>query len=569
VLALALALGLAPLSGAHAATPTVCPSGCAYSSIQAAINAAAWGDTITIGAGRYTENLTLNASLTLQGAGDGQTIVDGGGTGTVVTVNHWGSVTLSGLTLTHGNAPAGGGIDNEVGTVILQNSTVSGNSTSAGGGGGIFNNDGTLTLQNSTVSGNSAAGGAGGGVWNANGTTTLHNSTVSGNSGGGIGIYAGTVTLQGSIVAKQASSGDCLNLHGTLVSQGYNLDSDHSCNLTQPTDQPGVDPLLGPLQDNGGPTPTMMPLAGSPAIDAIPRAACAVTTDERGVARPQGGACDSGAVEVQDTTPPVITPTVSGPRGANGWYVGDVQVSWTLAEPESRITAQAGCAPTTISTDTPGTTLTCSATSGGGISSQSVTIKRDATAPTITASATTADGAPYTAGAWTDQSVTVHYSCSDSGSGLATCPADQVYSTDGATTASGTATDNAGNTASASVTYRVVYPPLTLALGVTSSPSGPVTTGSTVTMAGTLANHSMAAEVVTLKATLTYVSPSGQHVTVSGSSRAVTLAAGQTLGQPLSFTISKYVPRGSYTVALRATDTAGDTASGSASLTVV
>ncbi|MGI8874625.1 MAG: hypothetical protein ACR2KP_09905 [Egibacteraceae bacterium] len=115
----------------------------------------------------------------------------------------------------------------------------------------------------------------------------------------------------------------------------------------------------------------------------------------------------------------------------------------------------------------------------------------------------------------------------------------------------------------------VVYPPLYLTLGVTSSPAGPVTTGSTVTVMGTFSNHTMAAQKVTLKTTFTYVSPSGQTSTLSATSRAFTLAAGQTLGQPFSVTIGKSFPRGSYTVALTATDTAGETTGASASLTVV
>jgi len=117
--------------------------------------------------------------------------------------------------------------------------------------------------------------------------------------------------------------------------------------------------------------------------------------------------------------------------------------------------------------------------------------------------------------------------------------------------------------------FTVSYPPLSLALGVASSPAGPVTTGSVVTVMGTLANHTTAAQRVTLKATLTYVSPSGQRSTISGSTHSFRLAAGQTLGQPFSVTISKHVPRGAYTVALTATDTTGDTASASATLTVV
>ena len=117
--------------------------------------------------------------------------------------------------------------------------------------------------------------------------------------------------------------------------------------------------------------------------------------------------------------------------------------------------------------------------------------------------------------------------------------------------------------------FTVVYPPLYLTLGVASSPAGPVTTGSVVTVMGTLSNHTTAAQRVTLKATLTYVSPSGHTYTINGSNRSFRLAASQTVGQPFSFTINRYVPRGSYTVTLTATDTAGDTASGSASLTVV
>jgi CSLREA domain-containing protein len=79
-----------------------------------------------------------------------------------------------------------------------------------------------------------------------------------------------------------------------------------------------------------------------------------------------------------------------------------------------------------------------------------LTIVGDTTPPTITASASKADNTPYTAGVWTNQDVTVHFTCSDSGSGVASCPADQTYSTDGEFTATGIATDNANNSASAS-----------------------------------------------------------------------------------------------------------------------
>ena len=77
---------------------------------------------------------------------------------------------------------------------------------------------------------------------------------------------------------------------------------------------------VAPLASNGGPTQSQLPLAGSPLLDAIPAAACPpdVTTDQRGVARPQAGFCDIGAVEVEVVTPvpltPVVTPLVVSPR---------------------------------------------------------------------------------------------------------------------------------------------------------------------------------------------------------------------------------------------------------------
>ena len=87
--------------------------------------------------------------------------------------------------------------------------------------------------------------------------------------------------------------------------------------------------------------------------------------------------------DTDDVTPPLITPSVSGTLGNNGWYTSDVQMSWSVVDNESAVTNQTGCALQTISADTNGLTLTCMATSAGGTSSQSVTIKRDATAPAL------------------------------------------------------------------------------------------------------------------------------------------------------------------------------------------
>jgi hypothetical protein len=144
-----------------------------------------------------------------------------------------------------------------------------------------------------------------------------------------------------------------------------------------------------------------------------------------------------------DSTPPVITSNVTGTLGNNGWYTSNVNVTWTVTDAQSTVSTSSGCGATTITTDTAGTTITCSATSAGGTNAQSVTIKRDATAPSLQPSST------YTADTWTNQAVTVNYACSDSTSGVASPVPSQTYAIDGSYTSSATCVDNAGNAANA------------------------------------------------------------------------------------------------------------------------
>jgi hypothetical protein len=374
-----LALSLSVVSRGQAATTwTVCASGCDYASIKAAIAAPTTvdGDTLAIAAGTYTEaGITVSKSLTLQGEDAATTIVQAADThGTasnrVFLIPSGAAVTMQKLTIRHGRASGdfGGGLYNEGtltltnstirdnsahytgggvfndGTLTLLNSTVRSNTAYRVGGGGLFNYYGrTLTLTNSTVSDNSA-GSNGGGLWNDDGTVTLTNSTVSDNSapyggglfnngplsltqstvsgnaatfpGAGLDNVYGTVTLTNSIVAHNLGGGNCRN-NDSIRSHGYNLDSDGSCFLTAPTDRPGVDPRLGPLQDNGGPTFTQALLPGSPAIDAIPwgvnGCGTILVSDQRWQVRPQpvGGACDIGAYEVG----------VAG-QALSGWVTG-------------------------------------------------------------------------------------------------------------------------------------------------------------------------------------------------------------------------------------------------------
>lgn len=194
----------------------------------------------------------------------------------------------------------GGAISN-VGEATITGTILSGNRTDIKGGG--IHNIGTMTITSSTISGNAASGdpffpfpgGEGRGILNS-GTVTIANSTISGNTAdfdtGGIHNSSGTVYLINAIIANNT-----FNCSGSMTSLGHNLASDGGCNLTDPTDLPFNDPLVGPLEDNGGPTETHELLPGSPAIDA--GGFVAALSDQRGVTRPHGGATDIGAFESQ------------------------------------------------------------------------------------------------------------------------------------------------------------------------------------------------------------------------------------------------------------------------------
>jgi hypothetical protein len=103
--------------------------------------------------------------------------------------------------------------------------------------------------------------------------------------------------MSNTIVGDQFLGVDC-RLGEAITSLGYNLDSDGTCGLSGNGDISDADPLIGQIQDNGGPTWTHALLTNSPAIDAIPLTDCLVNTDQRGILRPQGLGCDIGAYEL-------------------------------------------------------------------------------------------------------------------------------------------------------------------------------------------------------------------------------------------------------------------------------
>ncbi len=170
-----------------------------------------------------------------------------------------------------------------------------------GGGAGPFN------VLNSTISGNEASClglKSGGGFYiDALGqTVTIASTTIANNTATfGGGIYAfipllSTISIGHTILSNNDNS-NCNVVGGVLNSTGYNLDSDGTCSLSANGDAIAA-ALLGPLQNNGGPTQTHELLSGSPAID-TGNTTCGVGIDQRNFTRPIGSACDKGAFEVQ------------------------------------------------------------------------------------------------------------------------------------------------------------------------------------------------------------------------------------------------------------------------------
>ena len=225
--------------------------------------------------------------------------IEGGDTSTIkgVTVeNSSGDGIYDDGTLTLDNSVLwdnqGTGVESVNQGLNVSGSTVYGNGDPQGGAqfnGGIYS-EAPLTVVNSTVTGNDGSG-----VYGDFGGMDLQNVTIADNSGVGLQLHTSPTTAVNTIIAGNTPS-DCAGTFDDWQNPVNNLDSDSSCGFVQPGDV-HADPKLGPLQDNGGPTPTMALLPGSPAIDAGDDSTCA-TTDQRATTRPQGAHCDIGAFEL-------------------------------------------------------------------------------------------------------------------------------------------------------------------------------------------------------------------------------------------------------------------------------
>jgi CSLREA domain-containing protein len=321
------------------------------------------GGTVTV------INSTISGN-SVSGGGAG-----GGGifnlTGTMTVINS----TISGNSVSGGGE--GGGIFSDGSTLTVINSTISGNSAPGSYGGGIFN-VGTLTVINSTLSGNSATGGEGGGIFNDGGAMTAINSTISGNSalngGQGGGIYnVGALNLTNSIVAGNSAANNA-DIRGSYNDNGGNVINNSAINLA-------------PLGNYGGPTQTMPPLPGSPALNAGTYQTGELATDQRGAPRPStaGAAIDSGSVQITDQIPVVgsvtpnsgpmsggtsVTITGTGLAGATGVNFGSTPATSFTVNPGSS-TSFASVTAISPAASSPGTVdVTVSGSNGSSTSGQ-------------------------------------------------------------------------------------------------------------------------------------------------------------------------------------------------------
>ncbi len=346
-----------------------CDVDCSLREAVIAANARAGEDVILLGQGTYVlsragnetaaaaGDLNITDDLVLIGQGANRTGINGGGIDRIFQVPGGITVEIRDVTLSNGRSGGAGGAIRNEGVLTIARSVIDGNSTvtgsaGAGFGGAILTdgNESSLTVTDSTLSNNSATGG-GGGI-SIGGVVTLENVTISGNRsvndfGGGLYVFSdarailNNVTVTGNTAAMQgggifaensafigfapratnsifagntAPAGpDCA---GSLDSNFILLGNGTRCNGPAAakgdlvgTQAAPINPQLGALGLNGGPTPTHALLSGSPALNTGNPAAASSpdacqATDQRGVTRPGGTRCDMGAFEATSACVP-------------------------------------------------------------------------------------------------------------------------------------------------------------------------------------------------------------------------------------------------------------------------
>ncbi|MEO5914471.1 MAG: choice-of-anchor D domain-containing protein [Luteolibacter sp.] len=326
------------------------------------------GSTISI-----TSELSINKDLTIAG-GPGITL-DGGGTNRILSVISGKTVALRNLTLQHGSlftpggailnkglltltqctlvgnsGDSGGAIQCTGGTLLLENCTLSGNTATGSSGGAIRNNDGSVALVQCTLTGNAAL--YGGAIFNVSGSLKLYQCTVTGNDtsdfGGAIDCDS-SLSIYNSIVAGNTSptdGGDIINhSQSSFVHLGANIIQDYvieTGGLQSGQAIINAAPTLAPLGNYGGPTQTMPPLPGSPALDAglnqyaYDAEQIALSTDQRGAGYTRLFDADADGSSVVDIGAAESAPEISIKQSAvnlsDGWNTtrfGNVKIRKT------------------------------------------------------------------------------------------------------------------------------------------------------------------------------------------------------------------------------------------------
>jgi large repetitive protein len=542
-------------------------------------------------------SLAIPANTTITGATSGSgaglinlvTVSGGGQAGGYPVFQVSGGVTaIANLTITNGYSIAsGGGIAQSGGTLTISYSTISGNSVSYVGlspqlcGGGISNTGGTLTIDSSTISGNSLTstpGGSviggvlgGGGVCTMGGTLTVVRSTIAGNTvnasstllnlnaqGGGIFVSNGLLTMQDSTISNNSvsvngnpavASGGGVEVSGSAVLTGtivaantaiigadiHGSYTDGGGNVTSATSPLAI--TLSSLDNYGGPTQTMIPLPGSPAICATSPSS-ATGTDQRGDSRTTnyaGTSCrDAGAVETNYT----LSFSTQPPATVN--VATNFSAGVTLYESGGLFAASSASLPLTLNatagTLTNGGSSTVSAATSNGVAAYStLQVSQSGTNDTLTSSlpltvtgAATPIAASSTSSAFAVNTLSTTVAAANAS---ATYSASAQTVTLDATVTSSGATVNAGT-----VTFTL------LSSGV---PVGAVTSG-TVTNGAASAGYTMPAGTATGQYTIQVVynsggafansSDSSHELIVSKATETVnwTPAAGITYGTSLS-----------------------------------
>lgn len=353
----------------------ICADALGNCTLRAAVqeaNALAGDDSISFAASLMNATITLttgleiqingvNGTLQINGLGADKLTIDGGlGSNRIFSINA-ATVTITGLKLQGGGNPGGFGLDGGAifadGSTIVLNSIFVQNNNAQTSGGGIYLNNGVNRILNSTISGNSSF--SSGGIYQSGGMLFIANSTISGNTasgqGGGITIGNTTATFRNTTITNNsaASAGGGIQVGGSIFNMGNTIIAGNNAGGGNPEilsfsvinsagnnfigDSPGdsidtnvpvnyqmsdirdQNPLLGVLQNNGGPTPTHALLVGSPAINAGDNAKAVdpfdnspLTSDQRGfIPRTTGGTVDIGAYEF-NSAPTAASVSVSG-----------------------------------------------------------------------------------------------------------------------------------------------------------------------------------------------------------------------------------------------------------------